>query len=89
VANSNRRKNSIDSLLIDGTLSTNWVETSKHIAQFYKELYTEQFICRPLLVALLLILLVSLAEAEAIWLEREFEEKEVLEVMKAMNCDKA
>jgi hypothetical protein len=40
-------------------------------------------------VALLLILLVSLAEAEAIWLEREFEEKEVLEVMKAMNCDKA
>jgi hypothetical protein len=89
VANSNRRKNSIDSLLIDGTLSTNWVEISKHIVQFYKELYTEQFICRPLLVALLLILLVSLAEAEAIWLEREFEEKEVLEVMKAMNCDKA
>jgi hypothetical protein len=26
--------------------------------------------------------------AEAIWLEREFEEREVLEVVKAMNGDK-
>jgi hypothetical protein len=43
VANSNRRKNSIDSLLIDGTLSTNRVEISEHIVQFYKKLYTEQF----------------------------------------------
>jgi hypothetical protein len=48
VANSNRRKNSIDSLLIEGTLSTNRVEISKYIVQFYKRLYTKQFSWRPL-----------------------------------------
>jgi hypothetical protein len=31
MANSNRRKISIDSLLIDGTISTNRVEISEHI----------------------------------------------------------
>jgi hypothetical protein len=55
VANSNRRKNSIDSLLIDGTLSSK--EISEHIVQFYKELYTEQFNWRPLLDAFPWILL--------------------------------
>jgi hypothetical protein len=49
VANSNRRKNSIDSLLIDGTLSTNRVKIGEHIVQFYKKLYTEQFSRQPLL----------------------------------------
>jgi hypothetical protein len=43
VANSNRRKHSIDPLLIDGTLSTNLVEISEHIVKFYKEFYIEQF----------------------------------------------
>jgi hypothetical protein len=37
----NKRKNSINSLLIDGTLSTNRVEISEHIVQFYKILFTE------------------------------------------------
>jgi hypothetical protein len=41
VANFNKRKNSINSLLIDGTLSTNRVEISEHIVQFYKILFTE------------------------------------------------
>ena len=47
VANSNRRKNSIDSLLIEGTLSTNMVEISEYIVQFYNRLYTEQFSWQP------------------------------------------
>jgi hypothetical protein len=34
VANSNRRKNSIDSLLIDGTLFTNRMRIKEHIVQF-------------------------------------------------------
>jgi hypothetical protein len=85
VANTNRRKNSIDSLLIDGTLSTNRVEISEHIVQFYKKLYIEQFSLRPLLDDLSFY---SIGEAEANWLEREFEEREVLGVVKAMDGDK-
>jgi hypothetical protein len=38
VTKSNRGKNSIDSLLIEGSLSTNWVEISENIVQFYKKL---------------------------------------------------
>jgi hypothetical protein len=34
MANSNRRKNSIDSLLIGNTISTNREEFNKHIVQF-------------------------------------------------------
>jgi len=86
VANSNRSKNSIGSLLINGTVSTNRVEISEHIVQFYKELYTEQFKWRPLLDGLSLD---SIGEAESICLERGFEEREVLEVVKEMNGDQA
>jgi hypothetical protein len=43
MAYSNRRKNSIDSLLIDGTISTNQSEICEHMVQFYKKLYIEQF----------------------------------------------
>jgi hypothetical protein len=78
-------KNSIDSLLIDGTISTNRLEISKHIVQFYKKLYTEQFNWRPLLDGLSFY---SIDEAETSWLERDFEEREVLEVVKAMNGNK-
>jgi len=42
MANSNRKK-SVDYLLIDGIVSTNWVEISGHFVQFYKKLYTKQF----------------------------------------------
>ena len=43
MANSNRRKNSIYSLLIDGTISTKWFDIIEHIVQFYQKVYTEQF----------------------------------------------
>jgi hypothetical protein len=42
MANFNRRKNSIGSL-IDDTTSTNQLELNEHIIKFYKRLYTEQF----------------------------------------------
>jgi hypothetical protein len=75
MANSNIRKNSIDSLLTDGTISTNRLEISEHIVQFYKNLYTEQFSWRPLLDGLSFD---SIDEAKASWLERNFEEGEGL-----------
>jgi hypothetical protein len=39
----------IDSLLIDGTISTNQLEINKYIVQFYNKLYAKQFSWRPLL----------------------------------------
>jgi hypothetical protein len=48
-------------------------------------LYTEQFNWRPLLDNLSFD---SIDEAKASWLKRDFEEGEVLEVVKVMNDDK-
>jgi hypothetical protein len=52
------------------------VEISKHIIQFNKKLYIEQFSWQPLLDD---ISFDSIGEAKAIWLEREFEERKLLE----------
>ena len=40
VADSNRGKNSIDSLLIGGTISSNRLENNEHIIQLNKNLYS-------------------------------------------------
>jgi len=44
IANSNKRYNSIDSLLIDGRSSSNQAKINVHIVKFYQKLFTEQ--CR-------------------------------------------
>lgn len=71
MVNSNRRKKSINSLLVDGTISTNRLEISENIVQFYKNLYIEQFDWRPLLDNLSFD---SISESKVIWLERHFED---------------
>jgi hypothetical protein len=62
------------------------VVINEHIVQFYNKLYIEEFSWQPLVDGLSFD---SIGEIEANWLEGEFEEKEVLKVMKAMNGDKA
>ena len=42
MANSNRRNNCIDNLMIEGALSSNQDRISDHIVQFYMNLYSEQ-----------------------------------------------
>jgi hypothetical protein len=86
IANSNRRYNSIDSLLIGDRLSTNQAEISNHIGQFYQKLYTEQCSWRPRVDGLSFD---SIMESEACWLERDFGEEEVRKVVTAMAGDKA
>jgi hypothetical protein len=86
VANSNRRNNLIDSLIVDGYISLNSKEIREHILQFYTRLYSEQFSWRPKLDGLLFN---SIDVEEATWLERDFEESEVFEVLKALNQGKA
>jgi hypothetical protein len=61
------------------------LEIGKHIFQFYKKLFTEQFSWRPVVDGLFFD---SIDEAKASCLERDFEEMKVWEVVKAMNGDK-
>jgi hypothetical protein len=42
IANSNRRYNSLESLLIGHTQSSNHTEISVHSVKFYQKLFTEQ-----------------------------------------------
>jgi hypothetical protein len=86
MANSRRRYNSIDSLMINGILSTNQVEISEHIVKFYQKLFSEQCRWRIRVDDLEFD---QILEQEAGWLEREFDEAEVRKVVFAMNGDKA
>jgi hypothetical protein len=86
IANSNRRYNSIDSLLIGDTLSSNQSDIGEHVVEFYKKLFSEPFQWRPKVDGLSID---SILESEARWLERAFEEEEVRKVVLAMNGDKA
>jgi hypothetical protein len=61
-------------------------EVKEHIVQFYQNLYTEQSNWRPRMDNQVFS---SIDEEEKMWLERDFEEMEVWEVMKGMDGDKA
>jgi hypothetical protein len=47
VANLNKRNNSAESLMVNGTASTDHFEISENIVQFYNNLYAKQFSWRP------------------------------------------
>jgi hypothetical protein len=86
VANSHRRNNSIRQISIDGELSSNQDVIKAHICSFYRNLYTEEYYCRPLLDGLNF----SVIQGEdASWLEHPFEEDEVTLVVQNMNGDKS
>jgi hypothetical protein len=74
VANSHRKFNQIGSLTINGAISRNYVEMKEHIIQYYNNLYFENCSWRPRVEGLSFL---SIDAEESIWLEREFEEKEV------------
>jgi hypothetical protein len=86
VANSHRRYNSIDSLMIEGNLTNNQVVISEHIVKFYQKLFKEQCQWRLRVDGLVFD---QILDHEAGWLEREFEEEEVRKTVMAMEGDKA
>jgi hypothetical protein len=86
MANSHRRYNSIDSLMIEGNLSNNQVEISGHIVKYYQKLFEEQCQWRLRVDGLVFD---QILDHEAGWLEREFEEEEVRKVVMALEGDKA
>jgi hypothetical protein len=73
-------------LRIDGNMSYNQDEIRDHIASFYEHLYTENDYSRPLLDG---IQFSALSEEDAMWLERPFDENEIVDVVKGFNGDKA
>jgi hypothetical protein len=86
IANSNKRYNSIDSLLIGDTLSSKQTEIGEHVVEFYQKLFSEPSRWRPRVYG---ISFDSILESDASWLERAFKEEEVRKVVSAMNGDKA
>ena len=86
VANAHRNANTIGKLIINGIPSTNQDEIQDHIAQFYEQLYKENGYRRPTLDG---IQFPSISGEEAAWLDRPFEENEILHVVQGCNGDKA
>jgi hypothetical protein len=86
VANANRRTNSIESLVVDGSFSSDPEVISSHIGNFYESLFSEPLGWRPRVDNLEFEVL-SLDEAAR--LEDPFEEREVREVINSMDRDKA
>jgi hypothetical protein len=65
VANSNRRKNFIESLLVNCSVSSDQTEIRDHIVQFYDRLFIEPFNWRPKLDGLTF----DSIDGEASWVE--------------------
>jgi hypothetical protein len=81
VANANRINNSIESLIVNGSSTSDPTIISDHIVNFYDSLFTEPLSWRPYLDNLEFNML-SVTEASS--LEDPFEEREVWEVIKGM-----
>ena len=86
IATSNRNRNTIGQLSIDGEVSTQQAAIKEHIVQFYEQLYTEGEFQRPLLDGLEFN---GLAEEDLEGLDRPFSEEEVFNVVKNFNGDKS
>jgi hypothetical protein len=86
VANANRRNNSIESMVVNGMSTSDPATISDHIVNFYDTLFTEPLSWRPRLDNLEFDML---SDVEASSLEEPFEEREVWEVIKGMDRDKA
>jgi hypothetical protein len=86
MANSNRRFNTIDSLHINVSLSSNPAAIREHAASFYESMFAETMTWRPKLDELDFE---ALTEVEASSLEAPFFEREVKEVVFGMDGNKA
>jgi hypothetical protein len=86
LGNSNRRYNSISTISINGELSTDLEAISDHITLVYNRLFTEEESQRPLLAGLDFSMI---SDEDVVWLERSFDEDEVVGVVFGFNGDKA
>ena len=86
IANSHKRVNSIDRLMVDGVLSSDPVAIAECISQFYRQLYFEDVAHRPVLDDVDFSII---SVEDASWLDRPFEEEEVFGVINDFNANKA
>uniref|UniRef100_A0A2N9EUU7 Reverse transcriptase domain-containing protein n=1 Tax=Fagus sylvatica TaxID=28930 RepID=A0A2N9EUU7_FAGSY len=86
VANSNCRFNSFDHLMVNGAVSTDQSEIGKGLVDFYKGLFSDNEVRRPLLDG---VAFSSIDEADRDMLDRSFTEDEVWGVVRNMAGDKA
>ena len=85
IANFHRRFNSIDRLMVDGELSLDSKVIAECISRFYRQLYSEDVVNRPVLDD---VEFSRIPEENAIWLDRPFDEDEVYRVIHGFNGDK-
>ena len=86
VANSQRRYNHISMLEVDGIIYEDDSEMTDQVVQFYKNLYKDTEEWRPFVEGLEFDQIEGL---ERDWLERRFENEEILHVVKELEGDKA
>jgi hypothetical protein len=86
VASANRRNNSIESLMVNGLSTSDPACIGEHVVSYYESLFSEPLSWRPRLDNLEFD---RLNGVEASSLEDPFEEREVREVIKGMDRDKA
>ena len=86
IANSHRRFNYIDRLMVDGELSSNPEAIVECISRFYRQLYSENVTHSPVLDD---VEFSRISEGDALWLDRLFDEDEVFGVINGFNGDKA
>ena len=86
MANSNKRYNTIDSLRINGSLSSNWAAIREHAVNIYESMFAKSLSWRPRLDDLDFD---YLSAGEASSLEAPFLEKEVKDVIFGMDGNKA
>jgi hypothetical protein len=86
VASANRRNNSIESLIVNGSPTSDPACIGEHVVNYYESLFSEPLSWRPRLDNLEFD---RLNGEEVSSLENPFEEREVREVIKGMDRDKA
>jgi len=86
MANSNRKNNGVESLMINGTFSSNQSMIANCITHFFMNLYSEHQVVRPFLDVLVFPMI---SGVNADWLERPFEEAEIFDVVQSFHGDKS
>ena len=85
MANSHRRFNYIDMLMVDRVMSSDRGSTAECITHFYRRLYSKNEVHRPISDD---VDFGGISEEDALWLDRPFE-NEVSRVVSGFNSDKS
>ena len=86
MANSNRKNNGFESLMVNGTLSSDQGIIADCITHFFMNLYSEQQVEWPFPDSLVFPMI---SGENADWLERPFEEAKIFDVIQSFHGDKS